>query len=282
MKTYLDCIPCFFKQALLAARSATDDERAIKRILDRVGLLVPDIPLTATPPETARLLYRIVREETGVFDPLKRIKEESTRKALALYPSLKAEIEEAEDPLQQAVRIAIAGNVIDFGANPDLDLDSAVRAVLLRNFGIHHHKAFKEKLDQAETVLYLADNAGETVFDRLLIETMGRPVTYVVREKPIINDATKEDALAAGLQEWAEVISSGCDAPGTILPQCSEEFRERFHSADLIISKGQGNFETLSEEKGPLFFLFMAKCPIIATHAGVEMGTLNLMEAQAS
>jgi len=272
MKTYLDCIPCFFKQALFAARKAVDDEEKIKAVLDRVGMLVSKIPLESSPPETGKEVYRTVREITGVDDPFKSLKEENIDKALGLYPSLEEIVRKAKDPLETAVRLAIAGNVIDFGANPDFELEKDIQVVLHQDPAINHYQAFKDKLATARNILYVGDNAGETVFDKLLIETMGRPVTFAARERPIINDATEEDAIRSGLGEVATVISSGSDAPGTVLEGCSDHFLDLFKEADLIISKGQGNYETLSTEKGPLFYLLKAKCPVIAKDIGVEVG----------
>ena len=271
MKTYLDCIPCFFKQALFAARTAIDDEAKVKEVLDRIGLLVSEIPLDSTPPETGRQVYRTVREVTGVEDPFKELKKENIETALKLYPALKQIVETAEDPLETAVRLAIAGNVIDFGANPDFQLEQNIREVLHREPAINHYQAFKEKLRRAQNILYLGDNAGETVFDKILIETMAKPVTYAVRESPVINDATAQDAIDSGLDKVALVVSSGCDAPGTVLATCSDQFSDCFKKADMIISKGQGNYETLSNEERPIFYLLMAKCPIIARDLGVKV-----------
>jgi len=126
--------------------------------------------------------------------------------------------------------------------------------------------------------LYIADNAGETVFDRLLIEEIGQPVVYAVREKPIINDATREDAVLSGLDKVSKVMSSGCDSPGNILKFCSAEFLRVYRSADLIISKGQGNYEALSDEKRPVFFLLKAKCPVVARDLGLEEGSIVLLK----
>ena len=272
MKTYLDCIPCFFKQALFAARAALDDEAKIKEVLDRVGMLVSEIPLESSPPETGREVYRTVREVTGIDDPFKALKAESIENALELYPSLKQMREKAKDPLETAVRLAIAGNVIDFGADPDFQLEKDVQDVLQKEPAINHYQTFKEKLASARKILYLGDNAGETVFDKLLIETMGKPVTFAARERPVINDATVEDCIRSGLDEVASIVSSGCDAPGTVLGRCSTEFLDYFKKADLIISKGQGNYETLSNEQGPIFYLLKAKCPIIAKDLGIKVG----------
>ncbi|MEJ2725483.1 MAG: ARMT1-like domain-containing protein, partial [Deltaproteobacteria bacterium] len=223
MNTYLECIPCFFRQALSAARGATDDGRKIKEVLDRVAGLIPDIPLDSPPPETARLIYGVVREVTGIADPFSAYKEKSIENALSLYERLKPAVECSRDPLQTAVRMAIVGNVIDPGANPDFDLESEIKNILEGALSVDHYEPFRRSVEKARSVLYLGDNAGETVFDRILIETMAKDTVYAVRDIPIINDATIEDAQKSGIGKVARIISSGCDAPGTILKSCSRE-----------------------------------------------------------
>jgi hypothetical protein len=270
MKTYLECIPCFLRQALFAARAATKDERKVKEVLDRVAGLIPRIPLESPPPETARLVYGAVRDVTGVSDPFKVLKAKSIEKALSLYEELQSAIHRAEDPLRAAARMAIAGNVIDPGANPDFDLHREMENFLQEPLVVDHYASFGRAVENARTVLYLGDNAGETVFDRILIETMDKDTVFAVRDIAIINDATVEDAEKSGIGEVARIMSSGCDAPGTILKRCSREFREVFGTADLIVSKGQGNLESLSGEEGPIFFLLKVKCPVIARHLGTE------------
>lgn len=278
MKTYLDCYPCFFSQTLKTSRMITSDERKVREILTEISLFLPNISFDATPPEIGREVYRIIAEMTGVNDPYKEIKEKCTRQALSLYPKLKKRVHSSKDRLMSAVRVAIAGNVIDFGANADFDLKSDVKTILSQDFAINHYREFCEAIDKAKKILYLADNAGETVFDRLLIEELPKPVIYVVREKPVINDAVREDAIAARIDEKAEIMSSGTDAPGTILNLCSEEFLKVYRSSDLVISKGQGNYEGLSEEDKPIFFLLKAKCQVIARDIGVEYGDIILMK----
>ncbi|MBW2171917.1 MAG: DUF89 family protein [Deltaproteobacteria bacterium] len=281
MKTYLDCIPCFFKQALFAARAAVDNEETIKEVLDRVGVLVSEIPMYNSPPETGREIYRIVREVTGVDDPFAALKAESIKTVLALYPQFKQRVEASDDPLESAVRLAIAGNVIDFGANPDFQLEEEIQETLQLEPVINDCEAFKQNLETAQNILYIGDNAGETVLDRILIETMARPVTYVVRERPIINDATMEDAIKSGLDEVADIVSSGWDGPGVSLKGGSEAFLTHYEKADLVISKGQGNYETLSGEQRPIFYLLKAKCPVIARDLGVNKGDTVIKYALA-
>jgi uncharacterized protein with ATP-grasp and redox domains len=278
MKTYLECIPCFFKQALFAAGAATSDERKKKLVLDRLAELVPDIPLDSPPPETARLVYGAVCDITGVADPFKEHKERSIQKALQLYGRLKSAVADSDDPLKTALSIAIAGNVIDLGASQHFDLEGEMKDVLNKTPAINHYESFKRSMEAARTVLFLGDNAGETVFDRILIETMQRPTIYAVRHIPIINDATIEDAEKSGIGGAARIISSGCDAPGTILERCSSEFLDIYRTADVIVSKGQGNLESLSEEKTAIFFLLKVKCPVAARHIGAPKGELILKD----
>lgn len=276
MRTYLDCYPCFLRQALEAARMAGASEAQQRAVLDCVLEALRGTDPSSTPPEIGDRIHRIVRREVGCGDPYREIKDTSTRQALALLPWMKARLAEADDPLEMAVRMSIAGNIIDLGPNKEYDLGGAVERVLAQPFAIDDGLAFREALSKARQVLYLADNAGETVFDRVLIEMLDVPVIYAVKGGPILNDATLEDARAAGVDMAAEIVSTGSDAPGTILKRCSEKFRRLYDEAELIIAKGQANYETLSEEGPRVFFLLQTKCPVIARDVGVPVGSIVL------
>lgn len=169
-----------------------------------------------------------------------------------------------------AVRVAIAGNIIDLGVSDSYDIHATLSRVLTQPFAINDLSLLRKALSESSAVLFLADNAGETVFDRVLIEELNIPVTYVVKAAPIINDATYEDAEAAGITQVAELIDNGSQAPGTILEQCSESFIQRFEQADLILAKGQANYESLSENSAPTFFLLQVKCNVIARDLGIN------------
>jgi hypothetical protein len=168
------------------------------------------------------------------------------------------------------VRAAIGGNIIDHAAQHVFDAAQTMQDCFARRFIIDDYPALRQAVSvSGQKVLYLCDNCGEIVFDALLIEQLQRlgcRVTAAVRGGPIINDATLADARACGVDMLCPVISNGIACPGTPLAWCSEEFREHFQSADVIISKGMGNFETLSEEPAPLFFLFTVKCGQVAQH----------------
>jgi uncharacterized protein with ATP-grasp and redox domains len=289
MKTYLECIPCFFRQALEAARMSGVDDKTQKQILDEVAKAIPGFPLSSTPPEMGKTIHDIVKRMTGKPDPYRQLKERATQKALAIYPELKEKTETAADRLRMAIELAIAGNIIDYGSVNALDVEKELEKILQReqlsiggkDHSVFDFDSFKNANDEARTVLYLGDNVGETVFDRVLLEEIKRidpekDITYAVREKPIINDALIDDAIAAGIDRVARVSSSGSEVPGTILSLCSKPFIERFEKADMVISKGQGNYETLSDESRPIYFLFMAKCPVIARDLGCAVGEIVL------
>ena len=284
MRTALDCIPCFARQALEAARFVTDDPAVHERTVRDVLRMAAEMDLAQCPPAVAQRIHRQLREITGVEDAYRAVKDRFNRLALDMLPELAATIEQSADPLYMALRLAIAGNVIDLGVNGGLTEDETRRAVAGALDEPFHgdFDAFRRAVEDARSILYLADNAGEIVFDRLLIEQIptGR-VTVVVRGRPVLNDATMVDAEAAGLCDWVEVIDNGSDAPGTLLDDCSQEFKRRFTEADLILAKGQGNFETLSDEPHNIFFLLKAKCSVIAAHVGVPIGTHVLARPNA-
>lgn len=276
MKSSLDCIPCFFEQAVRAGRIAAKDEKLVKKITDHFGMMLHEISLDDSPPEIGRFIYNIVSEISGNPDPYRQLKHDSTQEALTLYPTLQSMIHESDDPLLTAIRLSIAGNIIDFGANDSFDILSTIDEVLQKDFAIFDYTLFKKNLKASEEVLYIGDNAGETVYDKLLIEQLHKPVIYVVRDKPVINDATIDDAKQAGLDRVAKIISSGTDAPGTILKRCNEKFMKLLNSNMFVISKGQGNYEGLSNEHYKIFFLLKVKCKIIANHIGVKNGDIVL------
>lgn len=277
MRTYLDCIPCFFKQALEAARMAGADEDVQKKILDSLASEVINFPLSSSPPEMGQIVYRLVREITGEEDPFKKVKDEYNKIALNIYPDLKRKVAHSEDRLLAAIRLAIAGNIIDFGVGNSFVLEKEIKGSFKKDFAIFDYQEFREILKSTKQILYLADNAGEVVFDRILIEELNREVIYVVRDKPVINDALIEDAKFCGVDKIAKVVSNGSDAPGTVLDLCSRDFLSLYAKARLIVSKGQGNFEGLSgRDNAPIFFLLKAKCPIIANDIGCKVGDIIL------
>ena len=268
MRTYLECIPCFFKQAINTSKLAGASQKTQKEIVNELARLIPNFPFNSTPPEMARLLHKIIERKTKKSDPFREIKKKSNKLALGIYPEMKKRVRKSKDKLLTATEIAIAGNIIDYGVKSSLNIEKEI------------DKLFKQDFRKADKkILYIGDNTGEIVFDRILVEELsrlGKEVIFAVRSKPAINDALMEDAIDCGIDKTATVIRSGSDAPGTILKYCTKSFRKLFKSAELIISKGQGNYETLTESTRPIYFLFKAKCPIIAKHVGAKLGSTIL------
>jgi len=249
MNTYLECVPCFLRQSLEAARNATGDTRINEQIMRDVLRMTAELDLDRPPPFLGQAIHRRLRELTGVTDPYRAAKRRFNQLAVEALPELAELVRHAQDPLLAATRCAVAANAIDMGVASAIT-DAEVRAALsgLRSEPVHGNwEGFLEAAARATDILYLADNAGEIAVDRLVIEALGADrVTVAVRGAPVLNDATIVDAEQVGMNELVRVIENGSDAPGTILDDCSSIFRKRFDRADLIIAKGQGNFETLS------------------------------------
>ena len=226
-------------------------------------------------PVFSRDLHTILKQYTNNPDPYKEAKRRSNDLILGMYPDLKAQILQSENPYEKALRFAIAGNIIDFAVSRDFDMQATIDKVLNSDFAIDHSKELKQAISNANTVLYLGDNSGEIVFDKLFIESLMHPnLFYAVRGAPVINDVTMDDAKYIGMGKVANVISNGYDAPSTILEHCSTEFRDIFDRADVIISKGQGNLEGLLGKTGKeVYFLLMVKCDVIAELLSVPVNS---------
>jgi len=278
MQIFLDCIPCFIRQALDAARLSTDDKQIHEKVVRDVIILAKDLDMSQSPPVMGQKIHRLIRKLAGTEDPYIDVKKQFNNAALQLYSKMRTYIIESKDMLETAIRLAIAGNIIDFGVNSKLkesELEKTISECLAAEFPDMQLKPFQQAINEAEEILYIADNAGEIIFDRLLIEQLPiEKVTVVVKGSPVINDATMEDAVLAGLPQIVNVIDNGSDGPGTILETCSEAFVNRFEEADLVIAKGQGNYETLSDVDKNIFFVLKAKCPVIARDLECEVGEM--------
>lgn len=277
MKAHPDCLACFKVQAQRTVRLLNVDKKEASRILGAVRRFLQAVSLDATPPEIGQRVHGLIVRLSGIRDPYRAIKRKWIEQTLELYPELKRLVSTSEDRLLTAIKLSIAGNVIDFGADREFGGEIDLRDFLEKDLVINDFPDLKRVLHRARKVLFLADNAGESVFDRLLIEELKPPVTYAIKASPIINDATEQDAQRSGIGEVARIISSGSKMPGTLLTACSPSFVRFFRSADLILSKGQGNYETLCGEPAPIYFLLKAKCEVIARHLRVKPGSLLLL-----
>lgn len=277
MKTYAKCLPCFVRQAAEGAALVTDDEALQEAILRAAFKTLSEMDMTPCPPVMGQTIHRLIRDLSGVDDPYAAVKEEFNQRALALAPQLRQRIQAASNPLETAVRFAIAGNVIDFGVSDSHlahDIENLLEEALHAPLDTTALQHLAPNLDQARHILFLADNTGEIVFDGLLLEQLPcDKVTLAVRGGSIINDATLDDARSLGLTDLVHTIDNGSDAPGTLLDDCHEEFRRAYDQADLIIAKGQGNYESLHDADKHIFFLFKAKCEVTANIANVKLGS---------
>ncbi len=282
MKVYPECLPCFALQALRAANQSTHLDTLKWEILIEACKHISTFHPGMKPVEMAEVIYPLISQKTGVSDPFASLKHETNRQALALYPFFKALVMESKEPIKTALKLSIIGNSIDFGVphNHLKDLKAETLATLHEPLAINNTGDFLNLLSHASSLLLLADNSGEIVLDRLLLETIHATFTHLVlfigvREIPIINDVTLEDIKEVGFPPYIRAVSSGNRTPGVILKKSSREFLDLYNTSDIILSKGQGNYEGLSDDADQrVFFLFRAKCAIIAKHVGVREGAM--------
>ncbi len=279
MSLHPDCVPCIVKQSLHAARVAKiNDEKIQKDVMKHVLIELEDMDKYETAPQLSGKIQSIVKSFSRIDDPYKEMKEKNLGRALKFIPYLKTYIDNSDDKLREAVKVAILGNIIDLGANPDFNLEEEINRISSNNIVLDDYPLFKEEVKKAEYILYIGDNAEEAVFDKLLIEQLQpKKIIFAVRDIHILNDITIDFAKKIELDKIVEVISSGSKIAGTDLKGTNERFNELFFSAPLVISKGQGNYETLFNVKRPIYFLFKVKCDVIAEVCGYPVGTSMLL-----
>jgi hypothetical protein len=278
MQTSIECFPCFLRQAVIALNQLTADKAIQEDVIRAVLPVIMETDTSRPPAYTTTFIHRLIRERLQ-DDPFKKIKHDYNKIALGLYPSMKDLVKRSSDPLQTASRLAIAGNVIDFGIFTSIDIEGSVNRALAKSIAIDDYLSFRGAVTEAYEILYLLDNAGEIVFDQLLIEelvSLGKRVKAVVKGSPVLNDVTAEDAAQTGLTGLCEVIDNGSDGIGTIMEWTSPEFRNEYNRATLVISKGQGNFETLFGTEKKTYFLFQSKCEVVSKELGQSLGSMFL------
>jgi uncharacterized protein with ATP-grasp and redox domains len=280
MQTFPECYTCLVEQAS-TAMSINDISNPQQILVMREVLqLLSQADVNLPPSETADATNQLMREMTGITDFYREIKTQTTIHALEIYPYLQNLVNRAEDSIDMALRVCVAGNIIDVIHGNNFNLMEIVERVKDQPFSGNGMEDFRRDLASAEYLLIIADNAGETVFDRVLVETLDIPVIYAVKSGPILNDATMEDALAVDMDKFAKIIETGSDGPGTILYDCTPEFREIMANAPLILAKGQANFETLGGKPyKQLYQMLQTKCPIIARYLDIPVGNIVLKHA---
>jgi uncharacterized protein with ATP-grasp and redox domains len=278
MRSYIDCVHCYLKQIVTCMDNAGVDEDTQYGVIYELMDYVKGFDRNDTPAENSSKAILKAYEMIGVDDPFKRAKKQSNDLAFSLYPKLKAVVKDFEDSLYQALKVAVAGNIIDLGINRSYDIDKALQHSLETGFSKDDYASFIQKLGNIEEVLFLGDNAGEIVFDKILVEELvqkGKKVIYAVKEGPILNDATISDAAYVGMDKVAEIITTGSNFLGVSLKRVPMTFLNRLKTSELILSKGQANFESLEGErlsKGKVFFLLKIKCHEVGRIAGAEFG----------
>jgi len=291
MKLMTDCIPCNLKAALMAIRELTTEESVIKDLVAEI-MQVPAMrgqDWSITGSQLVEQIFSRITNACGNGDPFQRRKALQNEKCLELFPRLKNLVAESDDPLFAAVNIAIVGNSIDpMGYLSSQDIEQVMRTCLEDPAPRERFVEFKDRLEKCSRLVYLGDNCGEIVFDKLLIETIKAryeiDITFVVRSVPALNDATMREAEMVGMHETATVVENGIDGPlpGTVLSRCSEQLRSLWSTADLIVSKGGGNFDSLDEETGittPLYYMLVCKCNPYENYFNIPMNRPILCRA---
>lgn len=271
-----DCYGCIAQLAKSALDIANQDDDTQIAYLRQVCAIASQHDPNTPPPSMAKEVFDYLHAVLGEEDLYKQIKIESHQLAMSILDDLRSLVYQGQDPFLQAIKIAGVGNIIDVAHSEEYELwDEVVKQIGQPILG-DSVALFKQQLSENDVLLYLADNVGETVFDRVLIEQLDVKVLYAVKSGPTMNDATYQDALAAGIDQVAEIVETGSSTPGTYLKDCSLEFREMFSQAGLVLSKGQANYETLDDQGEKMFFLLRTKCPIVAREIGVPVGRLVL------
>lgn len=269
MKLHLECVPCYIRQALDAAKMATKDEKLQEQILRESIVAASEFDVDSSGFILQAKIKKVMGKILPATDPYREVKEKYNRIVLDLGDDIKKIIRDSKDPFETSLRIALAGNIIDFGPNANLNskiLEKAIKKSLSQNLDEEKIKLLKENIDNAKRILFIGDNAGEIVLDKIFIEKLPKEkITYVVRGGYALNDATMQDAKMVGMTDTVRVITTGLDMPAAILPLCSKDFLVNYKRSDLIIAKGQGNYEALCEEDKNIFFLLKIKCPIVAS-----------------
>lgn len=268
------CIPCIVHQACNVSRLLAHGNKDLQlNIVKEVCRAVDTIDMNCTAPMFSATIQAIVEKHLGAANPYGSIKEKNRKTAEQYLPSVRALMEDSKDKLEVAIRAAILGNIIDLGANPRFDIGLEINRMTSNNVDLSMLPRFKDDLKKAELILYIGDNYEEALFDKfLLAELLPRRVIFAVRSKPVLNDITLEDAKRIGIDTVCTVIQSGSTIAGTDLKQSTREFLELYEQADIVIAKGQGNYETLMDETRPIYFIFKVKCDVIAERSGYPVG----------
>ena len=274
------CVECIINQSKRVADAIHADKELTSQIVQAVEKMAPSFSFEQSPPEVAVAVYEKMARIAGKEDLYDEVKKLSTQKAQEFVPYLEKEISDSATPLLTATKVAVAGNVIDLAAEYTFDLHEELDKIFHTNFAVNDFNKLQERLSKSSTLLYIADNAGEHIFDRIYIKTIRSlypnvDVYYMTRGNAIINDVTYEEAQEADFEELCHLVNSGVDTPGFVYARANKASQELFDSADVIITKGMGNYECLSDVKRDnLFFLLKIKCNVVARSLGKDVGDI--------
>ena len=278
MESYKKCIECFFRQARRTASLVTDDPAKFREIEKRIKFYLRNVSLKRAPADLSTCTVKYAYEVTGCADPYLKLKKKYNRIAKNISPRMKNLVKSATDPILMGLKVAVAGNIIDLGILPEFDLDKTIKKAINGKFPLKNYGTFKKLLDRSRNIFYILDNSGEIFFDKPLIEELVKKhsVIAAVKSGPILNDATMDDARDAGITKIVKVITTGNRCLGVNWHRSSKEFKKVFRKTDLILSKGQANYETLDgiKSKASIFFLMQSKCPVVAEYMGAKLGEI--------
>lgn len=279
-----DCVECIIGQITKATNLLQCSAELSKEIQDEVLKRSRNFSYEHTPPWVARDVYEYLAIKTNMSDPLEDIKQISINTALSFVPFIQQKIAQSQDKLYTAIKASVAGNVIDFGAKEQFDLKDEIKNVFDTPFAINDYNNFKLQLSKTDKMMVLADNSGENVFDKILLETLHElyphiKLYYATRGKPIINDITTKEAYQIGIDNVAIIVDSGVDTPGLETSRASAEFNDLYKEMPLIIAKGMGNFECLEASNDDrIYFLFKVKCNVVANSIQEDIGSIILKQ----
>lgn len=268
MKLQLECLPCYIRQALEAARMVTDDRKLQEKILREALVAASKFETNEIGILTQAKIQKIIKKLSPKIDPYKKAKQMFNKICLNISEELEEKIKKSKNQFETSLRIALAGNIIDFGQGININkkiIKKAIEESFSQQLDEQKIKLLKYNIKDAKKILFIGDNAGEIVFDKLFLKHLPKnKITYVVRGGPALNDATMEDAEMVSMTDIVRVITTGLNMTAAILPLCSKNFLKEYSNSDFIIAKGQGNYEALSDENKNIFFLLKIKCEVIA------------------
>ncbi len=273
-----DCISCIFNQALRVTSKLDLDDNKSKEVLDIASSFIPKFKMTQNPPEAVTPMYQAIAKHLNISDIYKDIKDKSTKEAQKLIPFCNKLLDNSQNKFQDATKLAVAGNVIDLASQVEFNLEDEVQNIINKDWAIDDTEYLYNSLKSSKNLVYLGDNVGEHIFDKLYIKVIKNifptlNIYYFTRGEPIINDVTTQYAYDADINKYAKIIDSGVDTPGIVIDKLNLEAKEIFNSADTIISKGMGNYECLNlEDTYPIYFLLKIKCSVVANSIGKDLG----------